>query len=116
MREIKFRQPIFNDDGSFRLWHYWGFFNKEFISPYSPLIDSQQFIGLPDKNGTKIYEGDIVRAQQWEGGKLVWISGQVNYDVQCCRWMIGTTAVSGTIDAHRHIMGNIYENPELLEG
>ena len=58
MREIKFRQPILEKDGTLKFWHYWGFFDEKWNGPethYSTIKSakerSQQFTGLKDKNG-----------------------------------------------------------------
>lgn len=79
--------------------------------------DLMQFTGLHDNNGKEIYEGDIVRYTVngtdvgevwWQDARGVWVidwthSPDEYKDVQ--------------IEYSREltIIGNIYENPELLE-
>lgn len=68
-----------------------------------------QFIGLPDKNGTKIFEGDIV-----EFG----ITYKISYIKKYARFAgrnSGCIFSSLPFDMVR-VIGNIHDNPELLEG
>lgn len=72
-----------------------------------------QFTGLLDKNGKKIFEGDIVK-------------GSILYDVGCypheeilTQPVIFTEAkfwpVNRLMEATIEVIGNIHDNPELLE-
>ena len=66
-----------------------------------------QFTGLTDKNGTKIFEGDIIKLEQ--SGKCY----EVKYKSVC--FCIGINwAISHEPDCE--VIGNIHDNPELLEG
>ena len=87
------------------------------------LIDKEtigQFIGLKDKNGVDIFEGDIV---QYRDGEYSYL-GIVKRD--CYQFFIDGIEpddnydfidVSNTFDgtSSLEILGNIHENPELLE-
>lgn len=89
-----------------------------------------QFTGLTDKNGRKIFEGDIVRLTD-EYNEIEWTAIVVfgNPNNSCC-WgyslcPIGkcesTSDILMWVDmeesgAYCEIIGNIHDNPELLEG
>ena len=78
-----------------------------------------QYTGLKDENGEEIYEGDIVFIQGVE--RLLDIKGKVEYSDTFAQFIITNT---GNI-VHEaeplgdyedlEVIGNIYDNPELLE-
>lgn len=76
-----------------------------------------QYTGLKDKNGKEIYEGDIVRHFKREEDKLLKVeispSCGVYAQVDYC-----TKKILGRNNTHLYyeVIGNIYENPGLLEG
>jgi uncharacterized phage protein (TIGR01671 family) len=73
-------------------------------SQYDHYIDIDklmQFTGLLDKNGKKIFEGDI---WQWIGG----LREEIKWDEDMCCFNIDKSSLG-------EVIGNIYENPELLK-
>jgi hypothetical protein len=79
-----------------------------------------QFTGLTDKNGTKIFEGDIVEyttklSRNTEGIVNVY---EIKYSKEQARFI--AFLPNGVFDpvAMRYgkVIGNIYDNPELIGG
>ncbi len=112
MREIKFRQPIRDKNGAFIEWWYWGIIENSFISPVThqngndTKHESQQLTGLKDKNGKEVYEGDIVDYGNGRNKVVEFIDG--------CFCICGITAMPKLMTLYP-VIGNIYENPELLK-
>lgn len=83
-----------------------------------------QYTGLTDKNGKRIFEGDILGMRIED---RQYIEGDVKYGVfnRTCRhsgvygWYVKYQKLSGDIrhveDGLLEIFGNIHDNPELLE-
>lgn len=72
-----------------------------------------QYTGLTDKNGKKIFEGDIVK-RHWFDRDCIY---RIDYDNGLAAFIGQRDASYTTFDydaAEFEVIGNIYENPELL--
>lgn len=123
MREIKFRawDRIDNE------MNYDNFdlpimeFNEGIRDMQEERYELMQFTGLHDKNGKEIYEGDIVRlCSQYETDDPVDSMHKIyfkNGSFRCCfhDMILNEKVCTGKEgNWNMEVIGNIYENPELL--
>jgi uncharacterized phage protein (TIGR01671 family) len=133
MREIKFRGKRI-DNGE---WVYgafvpdaleqthgkmvtWGFIrryqpNRTVEKVYRDTIG--QYTGLKDKNGRKIYEGDICYCREYECfGKVKWNEDEAGFFF-CVAYEGGGFEEERLYEYvdELEVIGNIHDNPELLE-
>jgi len=116
MREIKFR--AWDKRGKSFVYFTVKLGKEVFLAPDEYSEELCLFTGLNDKNGKEIYEGDIMQWKQHDYisqrlEKVVWhesgwwIADLITGDLLC-----PLTANEAKL---RTIIGNIYENPELLK-
>ena len=113
MREIKFRawnkvekvmytDAINNCKDSFNM-----------ILKHLQIYDVMQFTGLKDKNGAEIYKGDIVLSHN-----ITYICKWNRYRCEFAWYSLSNDYIYPIGDARLHleVIGNVWENPDLLEG
>ena len=107
MREIKFRTY---DGKNIRFDMGVGELLNEGLAKWVNL-PIMQFTGLQDKNDVDIYEGDILH----QSDPVMWNPLAVEYSDVAARFIAGgSLSQSEIISSELVVIGNIHENPELL--
>lgn len=80
-----------------------------------------QFTGLLDKNRNEIYEGDILEIHDWGGthdiigiSAIIWCPDNIGWDYADSQNIEDRYDFRKSLH-YSTIIGNIYENPELLQ-
>lgn len=146
-REIKFRgRDIHKNEWVYGYAVYtehvgigWHIFQNMQFSNSRQVEFVNQYIGLKDKNGIDIYEGDIIRMHQFlfDGNEIEnELTGVITFtnsefsiaQIYSTYWQENTghgpgedsgTPLCNFYGLHEEsfeVIGNIYENPELLKG
>lgn len=102
-----------NSNGTCQIWE-----NTD-VGFFPVVVNSEtvgEFTGLTDKNGVRIFEGDIVRTYDPDDSPAV-----VKYDIGETMFAVVIDNIFFGLGEHFYgndltIIGNIHENSELLEG
>lgn len=110
---FKFRIPMLTDKGSFMEFQYIELGEEEECTLCGYNGEPQQCTGLKDTDGKLIFDGDIVKFKTELFGKpkqIIWDECHYrlkNTFITLCNMEIKQFGLE--------VIGNIYENPELLE-
>lgn len=125
MREILFRGKLANGK-----WAYGnldiGYNGVCIITPDRTLLGSYgqvdpetvgQYTGLKDKNGQRIFEGDVV--EQHVQGDILVCRGVINFDERNARFAHQLRTMNPALCLFNseawEVIGNIHDNPELVK-
>lgn len=91
---------------------HWEFGETNFMN-FDEIV-LMQSTGLFDRNGKEIFEGDVLTSQNYP------VKGVVEFRTDLGLWVHYLKGYSyfeylGNVAGSKEIIGNIYENPELLE-
>ena len=122
MREILFRGKRYDNNE----WVNGGLAIQGDESTYSSIVEKDswvnypvlnetvgQYTGLTDKSGKKIFEGDIVKTDFGEAGKIVWRDFMWQIDYVKSMTLINRQSLLTAPKCE--VIGNIHDNLELLE-
>lgn len=106
-------------------------YHEEVVEECAVILDTVgQYTGITDKNGKRIFEGDIVRLNEdydyGSDNRFLRIPLLVEWDMEMARFKAykgvlpkGEVCVDTGLelyDDEYEVIGNIHDNPELLEG
>jgi uncharacterized phage protein (TIGR01671 family) len=126
MREIKFRAW----DKVKKEWDYTGCdisgYGDTFGIGTPPTIEISEFTGLKDKNGKEVWEGDLIAHEEYINQPSVVKWDEKRGGFSC--WELSRKLCDGkmseedwnhrdfiNISGNRIVIGNIYENPNLIK-
>ena len=119
MREIKFRAWDKRQKIMFGCWSLTDLCEQDGF--HHTDLEFMQYTGLKDKNGVEIYEKDVVSYSEHYIGDHRYSAGRGVVEFDNGSFFINESEFSPELcreeieNEHIEIIGNIYENPELVD-
>lgn len=108
-RKIKFRAWIKDEE---KMLQFHEIIFHEYTDIQEHFEDDElifmQFTGRTDANGVEIYEGDVFEGEEHFYAQVYWCKKSLS-------WMADGEGLADFSGISIKVIGNIYENPELLE-
>lgn len=103
------------DDYVIQQFSFDEYFASECIDQYSVKLETVgQYTGLTDKNGTRIFEGDVIRDEDGDVMVVKWLTESAAFVLEPKPY--ASIYFYGTLSSRIEVIGNIHDNPELLKG
>ncbi|MBF2513925.1 hypothetical protein IA940_05565 [Listeria marthii] len=125
MREIEYRVwdkevgEMDNNPSVIEMWQTKPI-NEQFRLEAEEKLVWMQYIGLKDKNGKKIFEGDVVVNSKGQIGYIAYLIQEAGFVVvlEASDYRLGhrNTNESYAIASCHEVIGNMQDNPELFPG
>jgi len=108
MREIKFRARYRITEKGFVYFSLDDLLHREGVMFPEDLAEIMQFTGLRDKNGTEVYEGDLIKDTVGDIREIKYVSNGF--------WLSYPNGGHYIpLEEFMEVVGNVYENPSLLQ-
>lgn len=110
---LKLRFPVY-EKGKFKKFVFSDFLlGKPMLDAKKDVLKPNQCIGVRDVDGILIYENDILKNHRGEIVVVVWINETASFFLKGIGWSGFDNTVNDDITNYK-IIGNVYQNPELL--
>lgn len=88
---------------------------EEEFSLEEKYIELMQWIGIQDKNGVDIYEGDVIHSENYDPPLMArLVEYRLFEHFGCCGLVSGSGFELGVFSENCIVIGNKYDNPELV--